>query len=222
MICVLWDIDGTLVTYQEPANSRYLDYFSRRGFTPQGKQPELVGTTEAGIMAHFLGTDDMEVIKVHLRAMDVEWLASSRGKASALQSAKSLSDSLSASIVQTVVTGNTYLRALTKLSESGMLKSRLEVGIGGFGDEGVRRTEIVGRCVSRFDRLYPCVDSDEVRFVVIGDTPVDAIAGKAAGVDVLLVSTGKYSQRELAATEADVVVEDLWAEREHVYAFLGC
>ena len=50
---------------------------------------------------------------------------------------------------------------------------------------------------------------DPVRMLVVGDTPRDVEAGRAAGAVTVAVATGKYSVEQLAKTGADFVLRTL-------------
>ena len=49
------------------------------------------------------------------------------------------------------------------------------------------------------------------QIVIVGDTPADVDCGHAHGARVIAVATGGYSEAQLRATGADVVVPDLTA-----------
>lgn len=52
------------------------------------------------------------------------------------------------------------------------------------------------------DSALTCIDADRSRVVMIGDTPYDVQAGRAASVDVIGVTTGGYSVEALAGAVA--------------------
>jgi phosphoglycolate phosphatase-like HAD superfamily hydrolase len=62
---------------------------------------------------------------------------------------------------------------------------------------------------------------DGTATVLVGDTPLDVAAGRAGGARVVAVATGPYRADELAATEADAVLEDLADTGAAVAAILG-
>ena len=45
--------------------------------------------------------------------------------------------------------------------------------------------------------------------VLVGDTPLDVAAGRAAGARVVAVATGPFRVEELESSGADAVLEDL-------------
>lgn len=207
--CVLWDIDGTLIKYEEPSANRFLDYLRQSKVRGRETTPELVGTTEAGIMAEYLDTNDIDTIRRHLRRMDGVWLADRTESARPIAAASRLLERLRHFARQTVVTGNTYLRAVTKISDAGMSFGALDLGVGAFGDERVDRAELVALAIRRCLASSP--REDRWRFVYVGDTPIDGSAARAVGVPVLLVATGKYSVSELANVGYGHVASDLSA-----------
>jgi phosphoglycolate phosphatase len=75
--------------------------------------------------------------------------------------------------VQSAVTGNLRPIALTKLAALG-LGDGLDFAVGGYGDDGSDRADLVRRARKRASEKYGH-DFAGTRTVVIGDTPVGAI-----------------------------------------------
>jgi phosphoglycolate phosphatase-like HAD superfamily hydrolase len=55
---------------------------------------------------------------------------------------------------------------------------------------------------------------DPASVFVIGDTPHDIEAGRAAGYFTIAVATGSHTVEELLAQRADLVLEDLASGRD--------
>ena len=106
-----------------------------------------------------------------------------------------------------LATGNLERGARIKL-ERGGLNPYFEFG--GFGSDAEDRTEVV-LTAARRGNLGSGVDVARDDTFVIGDTPKDIEAGKQAGFQTVGVATGSYSVDALAATGADVVIEDFVA-----------
>lgn len=171
--CILWDIDGTLTEFVHPTGDRFTSYFETRGLTMANPAPELVGTTEAGIVASYLNSDSHEDIGYHLRAMDAKWLLEDTSRAVPIASAKDLMLEMRDFTLQTIVTGNTYLRATKKLHDAGFLDCGIDIGRGAFGDESTSRADLVRLAIARCRRAKPGVPPENWNFVCIGDTPID-------------------------------------------------
>jgi phosphoglycolate phosphatase-like HAD superfamily hydrolase len=109
-------------------------------------------------------------------------------------------------------TGNLVEGARLKLAR-GQLDRLFEWSagaIGGFAADGEARERIVAAAVARASaRLGTDLSPREV--LVVGDTPRDVSAARAAGCPVLAVATGRYSAAELAACGADHVATSLAA-----------
>lgn len=103
-------------------------------------------------------------------------------------------------------TGNTKTAAYAKLAR-GRLDSFFSFG--GFGCDHTDRPELLrvgldrGRAIAGGDR--------EIRAIVIGDTPHDAVAASEIGADCIAVRTGGHDAATLAKAGADLVVRDLRA-----------
>jgi phosphoglycolate phosphatase len=77
-----------------------------------------------------------------------------------------------------------------------------------FGDEGVTRPDLVELAMKRYRELKnETLHPREV--VVIGDTPKDVACAQAHGCVAFAVATGRWSVKQLQATRADIVVDNL-------------
>jgi len=116
-------------------------------------------------------------------------------------------------------TGNIRRGARIKLSRGGLDRffGFGEKDVHGFAGDGEAREHIVLAAVRRAAaRLGRALDPREA--LVIGDTPRDVTAARAAGCPVLAVATGRFGVDALRAEGADHVVPTL--ERAHVGALL--
>src|SRR5690606_28702848 len=84
---------------------------------------------------------------------------------------------------------------------------------GGFGDQCLDRVDLVREAAARGEawRGHAIHAADTY---VIGDTPRDVEAGRAAGFRTVAVATGRYSVEELGRTGADLVIEDFASGRD--------
>jgi phosphoglycolate phosphatase len=116
-------------------------------------------------------------------------------------------------------TGNIRRGARIKLSR-GRLDRFFGFGeddVHGFAGDGEARELIVAAALRRASaQLGRAVDPREA--LVIGDTPRDVVAARAAGCPVLAVATGRFGVEALRAEGADHVVPTL--EHAHVAALL--
>jgi phosphoglycolate phosphatase-like HAD superfamily hydrolase len=113
-------------------------------------------------------------------------------------------------VYQSVLTGNIRPVAEVKLTALG-LRDGIDLCIGAYGDDHEDRTElvhvarrraagVVGRSPSSFSGTAT---------VVIGDTPLDVSAARAAGARAVGVATGSYSAADLLEAGAHAVLPDL-------------
>ena len=100
-------------------------------------------------------------------------------------------------------TGNLEAGARLKLAPFGLNRF---FPVGGFGDDGEERPALLRAAVERACRHW----GDEARCViVVGDTPLDVEAARAAGYAAVAVATGPYGVQELEAVGADAVLPQL-------------
>ena len=124
-----------------------------------------------------------------------------------------------AGVVQSVLTGNLEPNALLKLA-SFELDGYLDFDVGGFGSDHHHRPSLVEVARTKAEGKYGTA-FDGTATVLVGDTPLDVAAGRAGGARVVAVATGPYGADELAATGADVVLEDLRDTGAALAAILG-
>lgn len=105
-----------------------------------------------------------------------------------------------------LATGNIEPCARAKLRSAG-LGALFDGCVGGFGDDGESRAEVVAAGVARARAR----GARAPRVVVVGDTPLDIAAAHAAGAEAIGVATGAYSVDALRAAGADLVVAHLAA-----------
>lgn len=101
-----------------------------------------------------------------------------------------------------LLTGNLRRIAFAKLSHAG-LDGYFEVG--GFGEESERRSDLVPVALTDASRAagfaIPAGKS-----IVIGDTPLDIGAGREHGTRTAGVATGPFTEEQLRASGADLVL----------------
>jgi phosphoglycolate phosphatase len=118
-------------------------------------------------------------------------------------------------ILMGLVTGNLEDIARGKLKIAGVNDY---FKIGGFGSDGINRTDLVKLAVKKAEEIIGPLDNDKV--FLFGDTPRDIKAGQEAGVKTVGVATGIYSEEQLRGADADFVLKDL-KEAEKVLEILN-
>jgi phosphoglycolate phosphatase len=108
--------------------------------------------------------------------------------------------------MQSIVTGNVRRVAHYKLRIFGLLPA-FATHLGAYGDESTRREDLVALALQRTQAQVPQLQPD--RTLIIGDTPHDIAAGRTHGVRTLGVATGAFSEDDLRAAGADLVVPNL-------------
>ena len=99
-----------------------------------------------------------------------------------------------------LATGNVERGARIKL-ERGDLNRYFRFG--GFGSDSESRAELVRAGAGKCGQIIVPEDT-----FVIGDTPLDILAGKAAGFRTVGVATSDYSKADLEAAGADLAMSD--------------
>ncbi|WSC66647.1 HAD hydrolase-like protein [Streptomyces anulatus] len=105
------------------------------------------------------------------------------------------------------VTGNIRPVAEVKLQVFG-LDTHIRFPYGGYGEDHDDRVELVRTAIAR-TRSATGADVVPAGVLLVGDTPADVAGGRAAGVPVLTVATGRTSAAELADAGATATIRDL-------------
>jgi phosphoglycolate phosphatase len=214
-LVVLWDIDGTLMRSPGIGVRAFVaavEEVTGRRWTPE--RLDFGGRTDPDIAALLLaavGVDDVSLVPSVLEALvrgyaaiDADLHATVRVMPGVVAALEALAQP---GAVQTVVTGNLEVVARQKLAAA-RLTERLRLEFGAYGsDDHAERAALVELAISRVTAAGTAVDRSRVW--VVGDTPRDLVAARAAGVRCLLVGTGAHAYDDLVALDADAVLPDL-------------
>ena len=99
-----------------------------------------------------------------------------------------------------LLTGNSELRSRRKLEGGGVDTTLLEWSSGFFGVRSPVRSALTASARQA---------NPNTRLLIIGDTPFDGIAAKAAGIPFLAVCTGKYDRSAFEDSDAIAVIDSL-------------
>jgi phosphoglycolate phosphatase-like HAD superfamily hydrolase len=222
-LVVLWDIDGTLM--RSPGVGVRAFVAAVEEVTGQRWEParlDFGGRTDPDIAALLLaavGVDDVSLVPAVLDALVRGYAALEADLHATVRVMPGVVEALDAltvpGAVQTVVTGNIEVVARQKLAAARLVE-RLRMEWGAFGsDDHSDRAALVELAMARIAAGGTTIEAERVW--VVGDTPRDLAAARAAGVRCLLVGTGTYAYDDLVGTGADAVLPDL-SERAAVLA----
>jgi phosphoglycolate phosphatase len=121
--------------------------------------------------------------------------------------------------VQSVLTGNVRPIAEAKLITLG-LADHLDLDIGAYGDHHEVRAELV-HLARRQATLAYGRDFAGQGTVLVGDTPLDVAAARAAGARAVGVATGGFSTTDLTAAGAGAALPDLTNPTAVIAAIVG-
>jgi phosphoglycolate phosphatase-like HAD superfamily hydrolase len=219
---LLFDVDGTLV-HAGGAGRRSIERAFARHFEPlvgprqhwldgmrlDGMTDRLI--VREGMAALGLAFDDAtcdSVLRSYLEYLAVEIEAPTYRLLPGV--AELLSALAACGATLGLCTGNLADGARIKLARGGIDRyfGFGEEDICGFAHDGEARERIVESALQRASRrLGRALRPDEA--LIIGDTPRDVEAARAAGVPVLAVATGRFGVAELSALGADRVLPTL-------------
>ena len=213
MSAVLFDIDGTLLLSGYAGKSAMeASLAGRFGITDPVDGVPMNGRTDRAILRDLLlanGLEDSPENVRSLRAAYLEQLPAHLAERNgvelpgvrALLERLILRDDLSIGLL----TGNMQAGAQLKLAHFGLVEY---FAYGGFGDDHFERNAVAADALEATHRHHGA-PVDPRRVWVIGDTPSDVACAKAVGARSVAVATGYCDADELAATDPDLLLDDL-------------
>ena len=211
---ILFDIDGTLI-HSARAGIRGMNAAFHRlyGVADALEGVQLAGRTDRAIVSqvfHAIGREPTPADWDALRDAYLDHLADEIVKplpgSLVLPGVAAVLDALAArgDCAVGLLTGNFARGAEIKLGHF-QLWSRF--AFGAFGDAHVSRRDLVPIAMAQAALAGATVAASRV--VVIGDTPLDVDCARAHGARSVGVSTGPFTRADLAAADADLVMDTL-------------
>lgn len=218
MRIALFDIDGTLIAAHgagRRAMERALDAtigstIPRGQFYAGKTDPQIVreAMRQAGLSDADADQRMAAVLGLYVVHLEAELATTVHERAAALPGAHAILDACEADdrIVLGLLTGNVIAGAERKLRAVGMDPGRFEIGAFGSDHEDRHTLAALAR-----ERAAAYLERDVAgeSCVVIGDTPADVACGLSIGARIVAVTTGNFSEEELRAKGAHVVLPDL-------------
>jgi len=217
---ILWDIDGTLLkTSRQGTIPLHLEVVRNLGSNFSSIPFETAGMTDSDILHRLLSLSGLRrgarVITSALEELDR--LSNLSDKETHFQILPGVVDTLEqlrlTSWKSGVLTGNTFMRANSKIGKSQLSR---------FFDEKYFFTCLSGE--SRQDIAYRVrknLRALQVKMVVIiGDTPTDIEIARKVGFQVVAVATGKFNSEHLKRNKPDLLVDGLESSGFQVIEFM--
>jgi phosphoglycolate phosphatase-like HAD superfamily hydrolase len=208
MLLVLWDIDGTLV--HSAGHGRYA--FEDAFHEVVGRMPERVdyaGRTDHQIALSMLGGEHehlpavLERLVVRLEERRDTMAEEGHAYPGVPEVLEALHEA--DGVINSLLTGNLEANAAVKVGAFG-LDRWLDFESGAYGsDPHERRSDLVAIARERAAKRF----GEPTRVVLVGDTPLDVLAAREAGVRAVAVATGFADPDALRESEPDALLQDL-------------
>lgn len=218
MTVILWDIDGTLLRAGGAGARCFRDGLASLGRSWPAAKLDFGGRTDPEIAALLIAAThpaghppDPDAAAALLAFVEAAYTARASELAAITSALPNVETAIAAitptGAVQTVVTGNVRSIAQHKLAAVG-LDGFLDLELGAFGDDDhADRADLVALALARVAGAgHRCEPGSSW---VVGDTPRDLAAARAAGVRCALVATGTFEAAALADLQPDLVLADL-------------
>lgn len=208
---ILFDIDGTLLTvnrtFNRPLirsilNDLEIDY-------PDMEKEGFSGRTDHDILTSFLVNHDYdkelyEKLKaLYLERTHSEMTSEHVVRHDFVDEALQFFQNTEAYIG--LLTGNYPTAAQAKLKVADI---NFDFKFGAFGEFDKDRNQLPQIALKEVEQRLD-IAAEPSKFVVIGDTPRDIECAKSAGMKSVAVTTGRFSAKELAELNPEVIINDL-------------
>jgi phosphoglycolate phosphatase len=218
MRLVLFDVDGTLIHSSGAGMRAFHRAFQavfgvtvdREVIRPDGKTDPLIAREMLdyfGLQHRWRDETRDALFSTYLANLDGEMgLVRAKGTLRVLPGVVALLDALAPrpDFALGLATGNLERGSEIKLRHAALDRY---FRFGGFGSDAEDRTELIREGIRRGIQL--CAPQTVDGSFVVGDTPLDIIHGHNAGARVLAVASAKYSLRDLAPFQPEMLVADL-------------
>jgi phosphoglycolate phosphatase-like HAD superfamily hydrolase len=211
---ILWDVDGTLLRNgRETANLYHEAIELTAGRALPVAFPQMHGKTDGQVLEETLAAHDLDpqlhaVARHHLD--ELSRLRHERGLHREICPGvpEALALFWDQGWANLLLTGNGENRARFKIEGSGLPVDAFDWAHSYFGDVTPLRSDLTIRARAELGG----------RLVVIGDTPADEVAARAAGIPFIGVATGVYSADDLRGEGTIVAIDDLATGLDEVVA----
>jgi phosphoglycolate phosphatase len=203
---ILWDVDGTLVRNGKDAGNLYHEAVElAAGHAIANRLPNTHGKTDGQILretlaAHGLSAELHAEASRHLDELSRLRHESGNHRELCPGVLEALAATAARGWVNGLLTGNSASRSRFKVTGAGVDAELFDWEHSWFGEVSPVRSDLTlaARAALPDDLL-----------VIIGDTPGDDIAAKAAGIPFIAVATGVFTADDLRETGAILVIDDL-------------
>jgi phosphoglycolate phosphatase len=230
-LLVLWDVDYTLLNARGVGRELYQQVYTELYGGPLPAPGMMAGRTDRAIAMEVLALsglpdpqDQLPVFEAALTARAPALADRARELVSVLPGAAEAVAALAgirsdgtgpdgarayrgSAVIQSLLTGNIRALAEVKLAAAGLTR-HLDISIGSYGDFHEVRAELVEPARQLASAAYGG-EFGGAATVLVGDTPLDVEAALVTGARAVGVATGHYTEDELTAAGAHVVLPDL-------------
>jgi phosphoglycolate phosphatase len=208
---VLFDIDGTVLTFQGPSPGPGRTALNRamlelHGVERATEHVRVAGGTDPALARALLGRAGIPASDAAIDALLDSYLTHLQA---VLETRRYFPIGDVPGVVAALrdrgakvglATGNMRRGAQIKLTSAGLLAA-FSLDHGGFGSDAELRGDIVRQAIVR------CAPDGDAEVVVVGDTQYDVAAGRAVGARVVGVAASEEARLELLAAGADAIVD---------------
>ena len=213
-LAVLFDVDGCLISTGGAGTNAWRHAFERlHGIPADIGQFTETGMTDPEVgrqtFVRVLGRDPTEQEMGRLLGAYLERLAEEVDRSAGYRVMPGvevlLPRLIDAGMLLGIVSGALETAAHIKLERARLNRF---FSFGGYGSDSADRAALTRLAIERCGRLHGHA-LNPARMLVVGDTPRDVEAGRAAGAVTVAVATGKYTVPQLEAAGADYVLPTL-------------
>jgi phosphoglycolate phosphatase-like HAD superfamily hydrolase len=208
---LLWDIDGTLIKTKRPVPSVHIQAIRTLGFYINEITSSHQGLTDYEVIKQILNDNrisptEEQIARIFSALDEAHQLNFNTGDRELCKGIKrKFLSTLGSEWSLGVITGNTELRAKSKLSSFNLL-DLFEPECIFTSRFGETREHIATRAKRKCLELAQT--GGELKIIIIGDTPADVAAAQAVNLPIITVASGKFSYAVLNATNPNMTIRN--------------
>ncbi|MGD9612023.1 MAG: HAD family hydrolase [Kiritimatiellia bacterium] len=219
---VLFDIDGTLLDTHGFGREAFIRGLAHvTGARDELDYVSFAGNTDRNVLEQVMAHRNLRLAEADIQRMfaciaaELQALLQANPSREIAGARRFLKHLAAEGTALGLVTGNIRACAYLKLGSVGFDRY---FGFGGFGDEHADRAKIAQAALAAAQAAGIAVAAGAV--CLVGDTPYDVAAGRAVGIPVIGVATGKYGAEALRSAGATLTVAD-YSDLDSLLGWLG-
>lgn len=206
-LLILWDVDGTLINLPTKSSNLHLEIVEEYTNSKLSEPNSNLGKTDLGLIKEIYELNKMQFnsrdIKLCMELLNLKSNSESYKLTRIVNPGveKALNYARKVGATNSVLTGNSKLRVLKKISHTGLVP-KLNLDLGFFGDLHYSREELVKSAKNAKGKQHV------QKIILVGDTRLDVEAAQKNSLPIISVASGYETYSELNRLNPNFSIKD--------------